>query len=106
MKHRRTQKHKRHTKRSHHSRRKTSRRITKRNRGGAVNRCYNYEDKLQEYKDKLNEQTVRTIEDFNGKVRALYDRAQRAGCSAQLLREIEDFENGPVLAKANSLLRV
>lgn len=102
MKHRKT-----HRRRRHHSKRRTSRRLTRRNRGGsAVSKCRQYENTLSKYKDQLVQQTERTIEDFVGKVRALYDEASRADCSSDLLREIEEFENGPVLSKANSLLRV
>lgn len=100
MKHHRTRKHKRHTKRRHHSKRKTVR------RGGAANKCLTYQNKLQHYREKLNEQSARTIEDFIGKVRHLYDKAAREGCSPNLLQQIEDFENGPCQVKANSLLRV
>jgi hypothetical protein len=94
--------HKRHTKRCrHHLKRKTHRRG-----GSAARKCRSYENKLSEYRRQLNRQTKKTIDYFNGDVRALHDAATRAGCSSELLKEIEEFENGPVLAKANSLLRI
>lgn len=103
MKHHRTHK------RRHHSKRKTSRRVhkrrTHRRRGGFTSDpCSNIYSRLINMREDLNNQTVNSIEDFVGKVLSLYDEAVRNGCSTNLLNEIESFENGPVMERAEQLL--
>jgi len=101
--------------RRHHSKRKTSRhthrRVTHRRRthrrGGvaANNGCNDISSRLANMRADINQQSANTIEDFVGDVRSLYDEAKDKGCSQNLLNEIEQFELGPVSAKANALLR-
>jgi hypothetical protein len=104
MKHRRTHR------RKHHSKRKTSRRThrrrTHRRRGGASWVCQAEYDKLVGLRNRLQYQNAESIEDYIGEIRALYDEAERKDCGKGILKEIEEFENGPAMAKANSLLRV
>jgi hypothetical protein len=101
MKHRRTRRHRVKT-----SRRRTHRRRTHRRRGGASWVCQTEYDKLVALRNRLQYQNAETIEDYIGEIRALYDEAKRKDCGRGILKEIEEFENGPAMMKANSLLQV
>jgi len=98
--------HRRKTHRRKIHRRKTSRRVHRRrtHRRGGADMCSGFRNRLTSLRGELNAQRNNTIESFVGKVRGLYDDAKRAGCDKNLLDEIETFENGPVMQRANALL--
>ena len=101
---RKTHRRKTHRRKTHRS--KTSRRVHRRrtHRRGGADMCSGFRNRLAAMRGELNPQRENTIEEFVGKVRALYDDAKRAGCDQNLLDEIEAFENGPVMQRANALL--
>ncbi len=100
---RKTHRRKTHRRKTH---RKTSRRVHRRrtHRRGGADMCSGFRNRLTALRGELNAQRNNTIESFVGKVRGLYDDAKRAGCDKNLLDEIETFENGPVMQRANALL--
>lgn len=100
MKHRRTRRHRAKTSR------RTHRRRTHRRRGGASWVCQTEYNKLIALRNNLQYQNAETIEDYIGEIRTLYREAKRKDCGEKILKEIDEFENGPAMAKANSLLRL
>jgi hypothetical protein len=87
--------------RRHHSKKKTSRRRTHRRRGGST-RCSSYNEKINNFRDRLPNINSTTYEELYNDVRQAYDEAQRNGCEQEAM-EIESFENNELIPKINEI---
>ena len=66
--------------------------------------CDVFENKLNEYKNTLNKQTIYTINEFIENVNLLYEDIKKSRCSLKLLNDVQEFQN-IVAKKANDFMR-
>jgi hypothetical protein len=104
---RKTRRIKRKLSRRAHKRRQT-RRIRRRGGNNNMNindHCQMYRDKLNEFRNRLQDITLNTYEDLSNDVKNMYDEAVRVGCKneADALELFENEELNPKLDELHNL---
>jgi hypothetical protein len=99
------------TRRHNKSKRKSLRRVhkrrqTKRKHGGnnmnINDHCHMYRDKLNDFRNRLQDITLNTYEDLSNDVKNMYDEALRAGCKNEA-DALELFENNELYPRIDEL---